>query len=152
MVRAELIAFRRGPFEAAFNLIGIFSWRQARTVRNAKYVRVDRNRWLTKGFVQYNICGLATDPWQAHQSVTCLRHLAAKLVEYHLTERDDILGFVAPQADRFDMLGDARLPQRYHRLRRIRDFEQLFGGFVDADISGLRRQSDGDDGRRAYMP
>ena len=102
---------------------------------------------VSKGFVQNHIRGLPANARQFHQLVPRLWDLAAKLINYHLAERDHILGFVAPKPDRFDMLLHAFEAERQHFFGRIRDFEQLFRGFVDPDICRLGRKRDGDDKR-----
>lgn len=147
MMRAEFILVRRRAFQARFDLVRIFARGETCSVRNPKDVRIDGNSGLPKGFVQNDVCSLAADARQAHELVTRLRDFAAKLINDHLAERDDILGLVAPKPDGFDVTFDAFKAERQHLLRRIRDLEQPFGGFVHADIRGLRGERDRHDQR-----
>ena len=140
MMRAELILIWCGTLEACFNLVRIFAGGETRAVRNTENMCIDGDRGLPKRFVQNDVRGLASNAGQADQLIPRLRNLAAKFVDDHLAQRDDVFSLIAPQADGFDMTFNACETERQHLLWRIRDLEQRFRGFVDANICGLRRQ------------
>lgn len=144
-MRAELVFIWGRPLEAGFDLIRVLARREAGPVRHAENMRINRDGGLSERFVQDDIRRFSTNARQAHQLVARLWNHAIKLVEDHLAQRDDILGFVAPQTDRFDVLLDPFKPERQHFFRRIGDLEQVFGGFIDADICSLRGQGYRDD-------
>lgn len=134
---AELELVWRCPFETGFDLIGIFPRRESRSIGNAEDVRVHRNRWLTEGFIEDNICCFPTNPRESNELFSRFGHGTVKLFKNHFAERDDILRFVPPKTDRLDMLLDAGEPEGEHFLWRVGNREQAFRGFVDADIRGL---------------
>ena len=100
---------------------------------------------LAERLVQDDIGGFTANAGQLHQLISRLRDIAAEIVDDHLAERDDVFGFIAPEADGFDVGLDAFKAEREHFFWRIGNLEQVFGRFIDANISGLRRKSDGDD-------
>lgn len=137
----------RRSLEAGFDLVGIFARGQTRAIGNPENVRIDRDCRLPECFVQDDIRGFASDAGQADERVAGLRHFAVKFIQKHLAERNDILRFVAPQANRFDVAFNPFKSKRQHFFWRIGDLEQAFGRLVDPHISGLCGQSDRDNQR-----
>ena len=115
-------------------------------------MRIDGNRLMAERFVQHDIRRLAPDARQAGQFLPRLRHLAIELIDQELRQGDHILRLVPPEADRPDMPGHALFAKRQHLFRRIGNGEQLLRRLVDADISCLSGQGDGDNkGKRIVI-
>ena len=134
----------RNALQAGFNLIRVLAGREARAVRHTKNMSIDRDGWLPECFIQDDVRCLSTNTRQLDESVPCLWHLAAELVQDHTRERDDVLGLVAPQPDRLDVFGDPCLTQCQHFLWGISDLEKGLGCLVDAHVRRLGREGDSD--------
>ena len=145
VVGAVPVFFWRDAFEAGFDLVGRLAGREAGAIGDAENMRVNGDGRLAERFVEDDIRGLAANAWKSDQGRASVGNLTTELVDQHFRQGDDILRLVAPQTDRLDVVGDARLAEREHFLWRVSDLEQLLGCLVDADICGLRRQGNGDD-------
>ncbi len=137
-MRPKLIFIWCGAFEAHLDLIRVFTGRQTRAVRHTENMGINSDSRLAKCLIEDDIGCLATHTRQSHEFVAGLWDLTAKIIKQHLAERDDILGFVTPEADCLDVLLDASEAEFEHSLRCVSDFEQARRCLVDADIGGLR--------------
>ena len=62
----------------AFYVARRLAFGQTQALRNSEDMRVDCNRWLTKGYVQNHVGGLSADAGQAFQLFSRARHFAFK--------------------------------------------------------------------------
>ena len=117
-MRARLELRRHDAQQGGLHRLGRLPRRQARPVGDAKDMGVDRDRRLAEGLVQHDIGGLAPDTREGLQRVSRMGHLAVVPLQQGLAQRQHVLGLVAEQADRLDVLADAILPQGHHGRRR----------------------------------
>jgi len=128
---------RRHLFQLQFDCQRRPARRQAGAVGDAEDVGVHRDRLRPERDVHHHIGGLAADAGQLLQRVAILGHASTMLGDQPLGECDDVLGLHVEQPDGSDVPLQPILAQRDHLLRGLHRFEQLLGGFVDADIGRL---------------
>lgn len=66
-------------------------------------------------------------------------------VDQQFAQSMHVFGFGIEQADGFDVISNGFKAQSIHFFRGVGDFEKVFGGFVDANISGLSGEDDSDE-------
>ena len=77
--------------------------REARAIRDAEDVRVDRDRRLAERGVQHDVRGLAADAGQRLERVAIARHVAAVLGDELAARRDHVLRLAVEEPDRLDV-------------------------------------------------
>ena len=128
--------------DGSFHGDNILARRYARTVADPKDVGIDRLCRKLEPHVQHDIRRLAPDARQRLKGCARRRHLAAIFIHQNLAHLDDVLCFLAEQADGFDVFSQALNTQRQHLLGCIRDLEQCLGRLVHTRIRRLCRQRD----------
>lgn len=131
------VGWRGDLSEPFFHVIGAFARRQSGSVADPKDMGVHSDGRVTESLIEHHIGGFAAHTGQTHQRVSGLGYFAVKLLQDHAGQGNDILRFVAEQADSLDMLSHLVLAQSQHFLRCIGQPEQCIGGLVDSYIGGL---------------
>ena len=98
-----------------------------------------------KAMLRTTLAVLRPTPGSASSASRVARHLAAMLGDELLRQRDDVLRLGAVEADGADEVGDRRLAERRHLLRRVGEREERRRRLVDAGVGRLRREHDGDE-------
>src|SRR5215475_9195357 len=128
--------------KAKFDLERRLAWCQSRPIGYSEHVSVDCKRVLAIGHVEHDVSSLAPCSGKLLDFGARARHLAAEILDQLVRERNHVLGLVAIQPNRLDVVAQAIFTEREHLLRRVRDFEQLPRCLVHAGIGCLRREYD----------
>lgn len=137
-------------FDQPFHSIHIFARRKPCAVPNPENMRVYRLCRLPPPHVQHNIRRLAPNTGERLQSGAGIRNNTVIVIDQNLAHLDDVLGFLAEQANGFDVFGYTLKSEVQHFLRCIRNREQSACRLVHARICGLRRQGNRHD-KRIYV-
>ena len=100
-----------------------------------------------KAMLRTTLAVFRPTPGKFFERLARARHLAAVVGDELLRQGDDILRLGAVEADGADQLGDARLAEGGHLLRRIGEPEERRRRLVDAGIGRLRRKDHRDEER-----
>ena len=117
----------------------IFAHCKAGAIANAKDMRINSLRRITKPHIQNHIRRFTPYSRQAFQSCPRLWNLAIKLIDQPLRQLNDVLRLVSEQANRVDVLDYTVFAERQHLLRRICHFKQPARCFIHTLIGGLSR-------------
>lgn len=120
-----------------------FSRSDAGPVAEPEDVRVDGDRRLAKGCVEYDIGRLSADTGQGFECAAFIGHLTVMQVKQHPAGGDDVFCLGPIQPDGLDVFAQAFDAQRIHLVRGRGDREKSVGRFVDAHIRCLSRENDG---------
>ena len=145
MVRVAAKRLRDDLVELRFHLVDGLPRREARPVGDAEHMRVDGEGLLTKSRVENDVRSLAPDPRQRLQLFARARHFRSILVDQCLAERDYVLGLGVEQADRLDRVPQRLLAKIHHLLWRLDAGEERSRRDIDAGVSSLGGEDDGDE-------
>jgi hypothetical protein len=107
-------------------------------------MRVYRDCGFAEGGVENDARRFSSDTRQGFQFFARGRYLSLVQFNEPAAGFDDVFGLAVKETNGLDVFLQSRLAEIEERLRRARDRIQLSGRLVDADISRLCRQDDGD--------
>ena len=120
--------FRRDDADQPrLDLLRRLAGRQPEPVADPEDMRVDRHGRLAEGHVEHDVGGLAPHARQLRKLVAVAGHVAAKIADQRLRQRDHVLRLVAPEPDGADVVAELRLAQRQHLFGRVGGLEQARG-------------------------
>ncbi len=133
--------------DGTLDCIDILAGRDPRAVADTEDMRIDRLGRMTPPHVQDDIGGLSADARQGLQGGPRGGNFAVVLVDKDAREPHDVLGLVAIEPDRPDVLDEAVLAEIQHFPGCVRDLEEFARGLVDTSIRCLGGKGHGHDER-----
>lgn len=139
MMRADAEGLRCKFVERLLDRQYRFAGRQARSIADAKDMRIDRERLGPERCVHHHIRSLSPDTRQSFKRGPVGGHLAAMFAHQNLGQRNYVFRLAVEQSNGVDMLLQRVFTQSHHLSWRIYLRKQCARRLVDPDISRLRR-------------
>ena len=113
------LVFIRGDTEQFFfNFNDRFAWRQAGAVAETEDVRIDRDRGLAKGRVEYDIGRFAADTGQGFELAATLGNLTKVLFQQNAASGNDVFCLGVVETNGLDVLTQTFDAKHEHFFRR----------------------------------
>ena len=104
---------------------------------------VHGNSGFTKRCVEDDVSGFTTNARQCFELSASAGHLTAMPFDQLLAKGDDMLRLIVEEPKRTDMGLHPLKPQCHHGVRRVGGGKERPGGFIYANVGGLRGQHHG---------
>jgi len=143
-MRAEPELIRHHLHQLLLDRQHVLARRETGAVRDAKDMRVDRDRRLAKRGVEDDVCGLAPDSGKALERLARARDVSVMLLYQQLACCQEVFRLRAVKTDAADVALDALASERGHCGWRGRRRKQGRRREIDAFVRGLSRQHDRD--------
>lgn len=140
-MRVFLEFIRRHSYEPFFYLQRRLAPGESGTVRNAKYVCIDRNGRFAKCRIQDDVGGLSSNPGKCFEFRSRARNLAVVFFDQETARVDDIFSFAVIQTNGSNVRFQTVDAEREDSFGCAGDRIQFAGSLVDADIRRLRRKN-----------